>query len=64
MMLHRLAGFLAWYGVGLFLLYLIDSGENKRYRGWVGLRRLLLHGAFMLPITALIATYTPWCPIC
>ena len=64
MMLHRLAGFLAWYGVGLFVLYLTDVGENKRYRGRVGLRRLLLHGVFLLPITALAAIYIPWCPIC
>jgi hypothetical protein len=59
-MLRWLALILAWYGLGLVLLYVTDVSEKRRYRGRVGLRRLLLHGLFLLPITALISIYIPF----
>jgi hypothetical protein len=59
MILHRLALALVCYGSGLFLLYLTDTGEKRRYRGRAGLRRLLLHGLFLLPIVVLVTIYIP-----
>jgi hypothetical protein len=59
MMLHRLALILAWYLLGLFLLYVTDVGEKRRYRGQAGLRRLLIHGLLLLPIIALVSIYVP-----
>ena len=55
---------LFWYGSCLFLLYVSDVGEDRRYRGRAGLRRLLLHGLLPLPIIAVVSIYVPWCPIC
>lgn len=55
---------LLWYGLGLFLLHVTDVGEERRYRGRAGLRRLLLHGLLLLPIVAVVSIYVPWCPIC
>jgi hypothetical protein len=55
---------LFWYGLCLFLLYVSDVGEDRRYRGRAGLRRLLLHGLLLLPIAAVVSIYVPWCPIC
>jgi len=60
MMLHRLALILAWYVCCLFFLYVTDVGEEKRYRGRAGLKRLLLHGVFVLPIAALVSIYVPF----
>ncbi len=63
-MFHWLIRFLVGYGISLLLLYTTDVGENKRYRDRVGLRRLLLHGLVILPITILVGIYVPECPIC
>lgn len=68
MMLWRFTWWLVlilwWYGWGLFVLYVSDVGENRRYRGRAGLRDILLHGLLFLPIAALVAIFVPWCPIC
>jgi hypothetical protein len=58
MILRRLALIVAWYVASLFLLYVTDVGEKRRYRDRAGLKRLLLHGLLLLPITALVAMYT------
>ena len=60
MILRRFVVILAEYGICLFFLYCLDVGEEKRYRGRAGLKRLLLHGLFVLPIAILVAIYVPF----
>jgi len=63
---HYLVLILMAYLCCMFLLWVTDGsiGEKKKYKGRPGLKRLLLHGLYALPVAVLVLLFVPYCPIC